>query len=157
MWRRSSASLAVATTVFFLSVFQLYGCTSAIALRGAEGKDISSIQVGLSRGDAESILGSPVREWLTSENIRYCVYRYDGGVPPSDSDAIAYAFLNIISAGLFEFYETTGMTKLSNLEHAYRRVLHQIAVAYDNQDRIVGFFDNFGDLDVLPADGRSKR
>jgi hypothetical protein len=78
-------------------------------------------------------------------------------VPPSDSDAIAYAFINIISAGLFEFYETTGMTKLSNLEHAYRRVLHQIAVAYDNQDRIVGFFDNFGDLDVLPADGRSKR
>jgi hypothetical protein len=147
-----------ATAIFFISIFQLYGCTSAAALRGEEGKNTSAIQVGLSRSDAESILGSPVREWLTSENIRYCVYRYDGGVPPSDSDAIGYAFLNIMSAGLFEFYEATGMTKLSKPSHdSPRRVWRQIAVAYDNQDRIVGVFDNFGDLDVLPADGRVKR
>jgi hypothetical protein len=153
----SNGSLMFATAIFFLSIFQLYGCTSAAALRGEEGKNTSSIQVGLSRSDAESILGSPVREWLTSENIRYCVYRYDGGVPPSDSDAIGYALMNAMSLGLFEFFEATGMSKLSNQYNSQRRVWRQIAVAYDNQDRIVGVFDNFGDFDVLPADGRVKR
>lgn len=148
------AAIAVCSAIVLLQ----FGCTSAAALRGEQGKDISSVKVGLTRQEVESTLGTPEREWLTSEKIRYCVYRYDGGVPPSDGDAVAYAFINIISAGLFEFYEAVGATKLSKpSQDDLRRVWLKVAIAYDSNNRVVGIFDHFGDLDPLPADGRSKQ
>ena len=145
-----------AAILFSLTLAQLHGCTSVAALRGEPGQDISAIRQGLSRAAAEAVLGQPLREWVTPENIRYRVYKYDAGVPPSQSDANAYIFLNIISAGLFELYEATGVTDLSRpSRNDLRRVWRQIAIAYDADDRIVGIFDNFGDLDVLPDDGQA--
>lgn len=146
---------AAAMALFLIALPQLHGCTTAAALRGEAGKDISAIKPGVTRSAAEELLGLPLREWTTPANIRYRVYRYDAGVPPSRSDAGAYIFLNIISAGLFELYEATGATDLSKPSaDDSRRVWRQVAIAYDPGDRIVGVFDNFGDLDVLPDDGR---
>ncbi len=146
---------AVASVLFFLALVQNVGCTSAAALRGEPGRDISTIRQGLTRSAAEEILGPPLREWMTSAGVRYRVYRYDAGVAPSRSDAGAYIFLNVITAGLFELYEATGVTDLSRPSaDDPRRVRRQVAVAYDTDDRIVGVFDGFGDFDVLPEDGR---
>jgi len=135
-----------------------FGCASVALLRGEQGKDISSVKVGLTRQEVENTLGTPEREWLTSEYIRYCVYRYDGGVPPSEGDAVTFAFLDIVSAGLFEFFEAVGESKLSKpSQDSLRRVWLKVAIAYDSNNRVVGIFDHFGDLDPLPADGRSKQ
>lgn len=139
----------------FLGTAHLLGCTSAAALRGEPGMDISTLKPGLLRSEAEAILGPPVREWTTSSNIRYCIYRYDAGVPPSQGDAVAMGFMNVISLGLFELYEATGVTDLSHpSEDDIRRIWRQIAISYDTDERIVGLFRDFSDLDVLPNDGR---
>jgi len=133
----------------------LPGCTVTTALRGEPGIDIGTLERGLSRSDAEAILGPPVREWTTSSNVRYRIYRYDAGVPPSKGDAVAMGFLDVISLGLVELYEATGLTDISHpSENDIRRIWRQIAISYDTDERIVGLFRDFSDLDVLPDDGR---
>ena len=139
----------------FLGTANLLGCTSTAALRGEPGVDIGALKPGLLRRETEAILGPPVREWTTSSNVRYCIYRYDAGVPPSKGDAVAMGFLNVISLGLFELYEATGVTDLSHpSEDDFRRIWGQIAISYDTDEHIVGLFRDCGDLDVLPDDGR---
>ena len=64
-------------------------------------------------------------------------------------------FLNVISLGLVELYEATGMTDISHpSEDDIRRIWRQLAISYDTDERIVGLFRDFSDLDVLPDDGR---
>lgn len=158
---RRMASKAVAAllgTLTVLGASHLQGCTIAAALRGEPGTDIGNLKPGLTRSAAEAVLGPPRREWTTPVNIRYRIYRYDAGVPASRSDAAAMTFLNVISLGLFELYEAAGVTDLSRpSQEDVRRVWRQIAIAYDAEDRIVGLFDDFGALDVLPDDGQPVR
>ena len=142
--------------LFFTMLLQ-DGCMVAATLRGEQGKDVSSVKLGISREEAENVLGSPIREWVTSSNIRYCVYVYDAGIPPSASEAAAIAFLDIISLGLVELHEVTGRTHLGDTSKKIGRVYNQIAVAYDTGGIIVGVFDRFGDFDVLPPDGRADK
>jgi hypothetical protein len=145
----------IPVALLLISLAGTWGCSSARALRGSPGIDLSPIDPGLQRRSAEQILGPPEREWVTSADIRYCVYRYDAGVPPSRQDAAAFFFLNVISAGLFEVYEATGVTHLSRQSADYPgRIRRQMAIAYDRGGSIVGAFDDFSDLDPLPDDGR---
>ena len=146
---------ALVGAAVFLGTVNLLGCTISAALRGEPGMDISTLRPGVSRSEAEAILGPPVREWTTSSNVRYCIYRYDAGVPPSKGDAVTMGFLNVISLGLVELYEATGMTDISHpSEDDIRRIWRQLAISYDTDERIVGLLRDFSDLDVLPDDGR---
>jgi len=147
---------ALIGAVIFLGILNLQGCTVSSLTKGQPGKDISTLKPSLSRSEAEAILGPPLREWTTPMNIRYRIYRYDAGVPPSGTgESVAFvAFMDVITLGLFEFYEATGVTDLTKpSKDSSMRVWRQIAIAYDANERIEGLFDNFGDLDVLPADG----
>jgi len=134
------------------------GCVMAVAtLKGEPGKDLSSIKPGISKQEVEEILASPSREWITPQGIRYCVYTYDAGIPPSIGDAAFFAFFGIISAGLYDLYEVTGATHMDKTRRAMGRVVEQIAISYDANDTSVGVFDHFRDFDVLPEDGRSEK
>jgi len=138
------------------SLFQS-GCVAAVAtFKGEPGKDISSVRPGISKQEAENVLGSPMREWITPQGIHYCVYSYDAGIPPSVGDAIIFAIAGIISAGLYDLYDATGLINTSKLKEG-DRVIENIAISYDANDTVVGVFHHLGDFDVLPDDGRSEK
>ncbi len=144
--------------ICFFALLSQSGCVMAVAtLKGEPGKDVSSIKPGISKQEAEDILASPSREWITPQGIHYCVYSYDAGIPPSVGDAAFFAFFGIISGGLYDLYEVTGVTHMDNTRKAMGRVVEKIAISYDPDDTIVGVFDHFRDFDALPDDGRAKK
>ena len=153
---KQNRALSWGVICLFALLFQS-GCVTMAVLKGEPGKDVSSIKPGISKRGAEEILGSPMREWITPLNIHYCVYSYYAGIPPSVADAAASAFFDISTAGLFELYEATGLTKLYETRKSIFRVWEKIAISYDANDTVVGVFDHFGDFDVLPEDGRAEK
>ena len=156
MNRLKNRALSVFVILPLFITFLLSSCMTASALKGQPGIDITSVKPGISRVEAEKILGSPLREWMSSD-IRYCVYAYDGGIPPNASDAAAFAFLEIISVGLLDLYEAIGASELTKIRNKVSRIAEKIAVSYDVDAIIIGVFDHFGDFDVLPADGRAGK
>jgi len=138
--------------LLFFSILLPHGCMAASALKGKKGLDVSTVKVGMSKADAEKSLGPPVREWVTSSGILYCVYDYDAGVPPSGGDAAAHVFMDVATAGVWEIFGAFGA--FNDLEFRKRE---QIAVSYDAHGMVIGVFDHFGDFDILPADGRAVK
>jgi hypothetical protein len=137
-------------SILSLTMLLLCSCTAVSALQGKPGLDISLVKAGMSRADAEQILGSPIREWVTSSGVTYGVYDYDAGVPPSGSEAGAHVFMDIVSLGAWELFGAFG--KLPEM-----RKREQMAVSYDIHGVVIRTFDHFGDLDALPADGRTDK
>jgi hypothetical protein len=133
------------------------GCTTVGALKGEEGIDISSIKPGMSKEEAERILGPPVRKWVTSDNINYCAYVYDAGIPPDAVNATAYFISTILTWGLFDLYEATGLAKETQEFNEKSRTYRQMAIAYDANNIIINMFDNFSDFKELPSDGRTLK
>jgi hypothetical protein len=157
MNRKNNRVLSWGIICLFLAWLFQSGCTVAKALKGEPGKDVSSIKSGITKQEAEEILGSPIREWTTPLNIRYYVYSYDAGIPPNLGDAAAFAFLDIIGAGVLELYEVIGLTGLGKTWDRTSRVVENVAISYDANDAIVGVFDHLGDFDVLPDNGRAEK
>lgn len=52
------------------------GCMAASALKGKKGVSVDFIKTGISKAEVEEVLGPPVRKWMTTSNICYCVYKY---------------------------------------------------------------------------------
>jgi len=133
-----------------LTMLLLCSCTAVSALQGKPGLDVSRVKAGMSKADTEQILGSPIREWVTSSGVTYGIYDYDAGVPPSGSEAAAHVFMDIVSVGVWELVGALGhLTELRKRE--------QMVVSYDTDGLVIGTFDHFGDFDVLPADGRADK
>jgi len=123
------------------------GCFAVKLAKGEKGTDVTGIQPGVTRANAEAILGPPVREWTSSTGIRYTTYYYDAGLPPNMPDAAAAVIMDVISVGLFELFWAIDK-KPWILDH------HTDVVVISNDDRavVLGIFDEF---DELPPDGRS--
>lgn len=100
--------------------------------------------------EAETILGAPKRQWVTILDIRYRVYDYDGGVEGSTADAVAFGIMDVISVGLFELFYAIHPLPTARV----RMIDGHIAVSYDTSEVVIDVFDNFGDFDKLPDDGR---
>ncbi|OPY86344.1 MAG: hypothetical protein A4E72_01685 [Syntrophus sp. PtaU1.Bin208] len=140
-WNLSGSKLIILCFILFLS-----GCMVASTLKGKPGLDVSSIRPGISMNEVNKVIGPPKSQWKTPLGITYCVYKYDGGVPPNKADAMAFAFMDIISLGMWEIV----FTFQTFPEH---RVSDQMAVSYDGNDLVIEVFDHFGDFDELPANG----
>jgi hypothetical protein len=125
-------------------------CAGCMVVQAAAGKkaavDVTKIQPGLTRTEAEVVLGAPIREWKSPSGVTYRTYQYDSGRPPNFSEAAAGVFVDVFTLGLIEFAVMVEGTSL--LSNAMTRVV----VSYDDQDVILGIFDEF---DELPSDGRS--
>jgi hypothetical protein len=106
---------------------------------------------GISKTEVQALLGEPSREWATHEGISYCVYKYDGGYKGSSSEASAVLFLDIISVGVTELFVLLDPDTFKPVHEK-----KQIAVAYDQQSRVVGVFVDFADFEDLPASGNSQ-
>ncbi len=130
------------------------GCTVAQLAAGEEGADVTKIQPGLTRSEAEAVLGSSVKEWKSPAGVNYQTYQYDGGRPANTSDATAIALIDIMTLGIFEAVEAI----TADNPHSFRKFMEKkrttsrVVISYDEQDFILGVFDEF---DELPADGRS--
>ena len=130
------------------------GCTVVRLARGGDGgADVAPIQPGLTRGVAEVVLGSPVREWTSLGGVRYRTYEYDNGCSPRPGEAAAVMVMNIISAGLWEVYMPLIKFERGTDPPACRaHTSDRITIAYDEHGVILGIFSEFAEL---PADGRS--
>lgn len=116
---------------------------------------MTPLQPGAARAAAEAILGSPVREWTSSAGVRYRTYEYDAGCPPRPGDAAALLFMNLATLGLWEvFMAVAKLTKGEDPIKCHEHATERVVVAYDDQDLVLGIFDEFAEL---PADGRSGR
>jgi hypothetical protein len=140
-------------TSVFLAFYLQVGCMTVGALKGEPGKDVSSVKIGMPKRETEQTLGSPSREWITSANLRYCVYVYDAGVPPSAENAGAYFAWTVATGGLFELFEAISGNAMSKIDKERTRVYNQILIAYDTNDIIVGILDRFSDFEKLPSNG----
>jgi hypothetical protein len=122
------------------------GCFAAKLAKGEKGTDVTGIQPGVKRANAEAILGPPVRDWTSPTGIRYSTYYYDAGVPPSIPDAAAFALMDLISGGIFELMATTNGFPLHHTTDG-------MVISYNDRAVVLGIFDEF---DELPPDGRSN-
>ncbi len=144
--------IKVATLVFLLLI---YGCAAQSALKGEPGLDITSVKPGLSQAQVEAIVGRTTdREWTTPLGVRYRIYTYSAGVPPSVYNAIGNLAAEIATLGLMNLYAaaTTGDGNVEYMDKEY--VFRELAVSYDRNDRVIGVFDGIDSKTQLPADGR---
>lgn len=154
---KNNALLSFVICLVLLTAILQQGCSVARDLKAEEGVDVSYIKPGISREEAEKVLGTPLREWVTESNIRYCVYKYDRGVPPRKGDAVYHAFMSVLSLGLTELFEMSAYSKhVNKVVKEHHRIYGQMAIAYDDNDTLVAVFDNFGDFDLLPKNGRGE-
>lgn len=121
------------------------GCVAVKFAKGEKGTDVTGIQPGVKRANAEAILGPPVRDWTSPTGIRYSTYYYDAGVPPNIPDAAAFALMDLISGGIFEL---VGAINEFPLHHT----TDGMVISYNDRAVVLGIFDEF---DELPPDGRS--
>jgi hypothetical protein len=134
----------------WVAAVMLSACSAMKELEGVPGTDISTVKVGTTRQQVESVLGTPKREWVTRADVRYCLYRYDAGVEPDPADAAALAFLDIASLGLAELFYA--IDKRSRIYGPHKYPL--IAVSYDREGVVLGVFYDVGEFTAFPEDGR---
>lgn len=134
--------------VVLLMVSFSTGCFAVKLAKGEKGANVTGIQPGVTRANAEAILGPPVREWTSSSRIRYSTYSYDAGRPPNMPDAVGVVIMDLITGGIFEFVVAVNEPKPWILDH----ITDRIVTSYDDRAVVLGVFDEF---DELPPDGRS--
>jgi hypothetical protein len=133
--------------VVLLLVSFLTGCFAVKLVKGEKGADVTGIQPGVTRANAEAILGPPVRKWTSSTGIRYTTYYYDAGLPPNMADAAGAVLMDLMTVGIFELVVAINK-KPWILDH----IVDGVVISYDNRDVVLGILDEF---DELPPDGRS--
>jgi hypothetical protein len=148
----NTSALVVAIACLFAVGLSLQGCAVAKLAQGKPGADISMIKPGMSISEAEFHLGAHKREWTTKTGVRYRVYDYDAGVEGSAGDAVAFAFFDVCTVGMAELLYA--IHPLPDMPARWR--YGHVAVSYDASDTVLGVFDQFGDFDRLPEDGRTK-
>ena len=74
----------------------------ADAVKGVPGVDVSTLTPGVARAAVESGLGAPARSWVSEHGVRYSLYEFDIGVPPSGATAAAMLVMDVATAGVWE-------------------------------------------------------
>jgi TPR repeat protein len=96
-------------------------------MSGQEGDAISKIQEGVTRAEAEAIVGKPVEEKVSKSGKRYFVYRYKAYIDPNFWEgmsciiAIAWCLPN----------------ELGGLVRTIQGGAGQITILYDENERVV--------------------
>lgn len=115
MKRRTSViSLAILTAL-------IIGCSAVYESAGISPTDLSSLHIGMSRDDAEKILGSPESGPTTSENGFSANYVFNRGYrPPTDSKigrSIAYEAADIVTLGSYSLGTLDDQKALLRVEY----------------------------------------
>lgn len=150
--RRKPASF-VQCVLLALPLF-LQGCIAHSALKGEPGKDISGVREGISLEQVEAVMGKSTREWSASTGVRYRIYRYDAGAPPSKFNAFRDFMGELATLGLVSLYTAATAPEMLDKRPQEEHVMREMAVSYDSQDRVIGVFPDVDNSTVLPVDGR---
>jgi len=127
------------------------GCGAIMLARGTPGIDVSQIQPGVTRTQAEAVLGKPQKDWISPDGVRYFTYQYDTGRPPDIPDAAGFIFMDLVTAGLWEVLDAAHGHFVLN-KSLPRSTSARVVISYDDSDVVRGIF---GEFDTLPADGYS--
>ena len=130
----------------------LSGCTVIKSVSRVKGVDPTPIQPGVTRIEAETVLGEPIRQWISEAGVRYRLYRYDDGHRPDLGIAGVFIFLNAITLGLHEVFAVVTPAGTTLRADMNRRTFVPVILSYNEADIILGIFDEFA---ALPADGIS--
>jgi hypothetical protein len=150
---KNSVALGIGMICLFAAGLSLQGCAVAKLAQGKPGADISMVKPGISMSEAEFHLGAHKREWTTRTGVCYRVYNYDAGVEGSTADAVGFAIFDVCTLGMAEIFYA--INPLPDSPAKWR--FGQIAISYDATDTVIGVFDQFGDFDRLPEDGRNPK
>ncbi|MGE5200892.1 MAG: hypothetical protein ACM3O6_02390 [Acidobacteriota bacterium] len=126
-------------------------CAVQSSLTTQKGADVSVMSPGAERADVERAVGAPLKEWTTSDGVRYRLYEYSGDAGPNAGAVALFVGLDIATLGILE----VASPNWSRLAASDRRPRRRVAVAYDRDDRVIGVFPNATEFDALPDDGKS--
>jgi len=125
------------------------GCVATQLAVGEKGADLAAIQPGVTRANAETLLGTSVKEWVSATGIRYASYNYDAGHPPRIFEAVLF----LTGGPMVELvYLARYFSGTMKEDQFFQHIMARIVIAYDDRDVVLGLFDEF---DPLPPDSRS--
>ena len=126
-------------------------CGAVTLARGTKGADVSGVQPGVARPEAETALGKPQKDWVSPAGVHYYLYEYDTGRPPNAADAAGFVFMDIVTLGMWEMIDAMHDHRALN-QSLPPPTSARVVLSYDDKDLVMGIF---GEFDALPADGRS--
>ena len=84
-----------------ISALILEGCSVGMAMSGKKQPELGAVRVGVSRGEIELQLGSPV-EIREVNGKRVDIYEYEIGNEPSAGRAIGHGVMDVLTLGIWE-------------------------------------------------------
>jgi hypothetical protein len=127
------------------------GCGAIELARGTPGIDVSQIQPGVTRAQAEAVLGKPKKDWISPDGVHYFTYEYDTGRPPNVPDAAGFVFMDLLTFGLWEVIDAANGHPILN-KTLSPSTSARVVISYDDGEVARGIF---GEFDTLPANGQS--
>jgi hypothetical protein len=123
-------SLPYWTAIFLMiaMVSLLTGCFATKVMTGINEPNLADIKPGLQRTDVEKILGERLWYVGVAGGLNYDIYQFKNEQPAMPMTSIALFGLDFISLGTSELW----LNDESGMEH-----FKQVAVAYDDHDRVV--------------------
>jgi hypothetical protein len=120
-----------------LVLFILPGCSVVMALSGKPEPHFEQLQVGMSREEAETILGSPAEVVTTKEGNQTAIYIYERGNERSIARAVIHLFMDVITIGFWEIPATAA----EGSQGEERR----FPIVYDRNGRVL-LLNEYGNL-----------
>ena len=161
---RSGIPLEWLIAVFLLAT--LAACSANRYLTGLDIPNLAALQPGISKKEAEVILGKPERTWITDLGIEYDVYATYVGSKPRPGAAAALVLMDVGTVGVLETvpavmekkceesYPEHGKLYYECVTPIYGMKMVNVLVSYDKNNVVLGLFNEF---DQLPLDGRSTK
>jgi len=149
----AAAQVWVALLLAILVGASTPGCLFVQTVSSEPGIDVSSIRPGVSREQVEKVVGAPLKQWTTSQGVRYSLYRYYGGMQPNAVSAGVVGFADVISLGMFELINLNPGQRDQFLQDLKKYPF--MAVSYDPHDVVIGVFPDIDEFAMLPSDGRA--
>lgn len=100
--RRLSQPSTMIRAFVVLTLFILPGCSVVMALSGKPLPHFEQLHTGMSREEAENVLGQPAEVVQTKDGNQTALYLYELGNEPSVVRAIIHAFLDVLTLGFWE-------------------------------------------------------
>jgi hypothetical protein len=153
-WLKCRGKVVALLWIALCAVVTLGGCSVFEVARSEPGADLSSVRTGATREQVEAALGQPVREWTTTQGVRYCMYKYYGGKQADGAGIGATVFMNIATLGLWEAFVQGDPSMKQSMSDAGKQY-PLLAVSYDARNMVLGVFSGVDEFTALPPDGRA--
>ena len=112
-----------------LSALVLTGCSVAMALSGHPEPNFDAFEVGSSRKQVESQLGTPISATKLESGKREDTYRFETGNAPNGHRAMMNVYIDLVTIGLWELPGT--------IIEAMMGEEHETTIVYSADDRVL--------------------